>query len=195
MSKKQLMQWTRTALLVGAVALAGCAPKGKQNMVTIVTNMGEITLELYPEQAPETVANFLRYVDEEYYDGTIFHRVIDGFMIQGGGFTPEMKQKEAHAPVKNEAHNGLLNERGTVAMARTSDIHSATAQFFINVADNVFLNHRSPDAQGYGYCVFARVTEGMDVVDRIKGVSTRTVGHFADVPVEPVVIESVRRGN
>lgn len=157
-------------------------------MVTLKTTHGDITLELYPDKAPDTVANFLQYVADGHYNGTIFHRVIDGFMIQGGGFTKEMQLKPTRAPVKNEAANGLKNERGTIAMARTGDPHSASAQFFINVINNDFLNFRSPDRNGYGYCVFGKVVSGMDVVDKIKGVRTTTRGFHENVPVEPVVI-------
>lgn len=157
--------------------------------VKLHTNHGVITLELDAEKAPETVKNFIAYVEAGHYDNTLFHRVIDGFMIQGGGFEPGMNQKGTNAPVKNEADNGLKNERGTIAMARTQDPHSATAQFFINVADNDFLNFRAPSAQGWGYCVFGRVTEGMDVVDAIKNVQTRSSGFHQDVPAENVVIE------
>jgi len=157
--------------------------------VELKTNMGTITLELYPDKAPKTVENFLQYVKDGFFKGTIFHRVINGFMVQGGGFTPEYAQKKTRAPVPNEANNGLKNDVGTIAMARTSDPHSATAQFFINVADNAFLNHRSPDANGWGYCVFGRVVSGKDVVDRIKGVATGRRGGHDDVPTEDVVIE------
>src|ERR1700719_1463810 len=139
-------------------------------MVILHTNYGDITLQLDVENAPATVKNFLQYVRDGHYDNTVFHRVIDGFMIQGGGMEPDMKQKPVRAPVANEAGNGVKNKRYTVAMARTSDPHSATAQFFINVADNSFLDHRSPDANGWGYCVFGRVVAGTDVVDHIKGV-------------------------
>ncbi len=158
-------------------------------MVTLHTNHGDITLELFENEAPETVRNFLGYVTSGFYDGTIFHRVIDGFMIQGGGFEPGMKQKTTGAPVRNEADNGVKNARGTIAMARTSDPHSATAQFFINVADNAFLDHRSPDAQGWGYCVFGKVVEGMDAVDRIRAAATGSRGFHEDVPVEDIIIE------
>ena len=158
-------------------------------MVILHTSHGDITLELDAENAPATVANFLQYVRDGHYDNTIFHRVIDGFMIQGGGFEPGMKQKATRAPIQNEATNGLKNDRYTVAMARTADPHSATAQFFINVADNGFLNHTAPSAQGWGYCVFGKVVEGTDVVDRIKGVRTGKRGFHADVPLEDVVIE------
>ncbi len=192
--------------LAGFVLQAGMAPADEMEptaqpntpaeanpMVTLKTTHGDISIELYADKAPETVANFLKYVDDGHYNGTIFHRVIDGFMIQGGGFTPDMQQKPTRAPVKNEAANGLKNERGTLAMARTSDPHSATAQFFINVTNNDFLNFRSPDRNGYGYCVFGKVTAGMDVVDKIKGVRTATRSFHENVPVEPVVIrEAVR---
>ena len=158
-------------------------------MVKLHTNHGVISLELDAERAPETVANFLQYVKDGHFDNTVFHRVIDGFMIQGGGFAPGMKQKATRPPVKNEAGNKLANNAYTVAMARTSDPHSASAQFFINVADNAFLNHTGQTPQGWGYCVFGRVTEGKDVVDRIKKVKTGSRGMHQDVPVEDVVIE------
>ena len=157
--------------------------------VKLTTNHGDIVIELDAEKAPETVKNFLAYVEAGHYDNTIFHRVINGFMIQGGGFEPGMKQKDTQAPVKNEANNGLKNEAGTIAMARTQDPHSATAQFFINVADNDFLNFKAENIQGWGYCVFGRVTEGMDVVNAIKGVKTGSSGFHQDVPKEDVVIQ------
>jgi len=157
--------------------------------VKLHTNHGVITLELDADKAPVTVANFLAYVEAGHYNNTIFHRVIDGFMIQGGGFEPGMNQKPTGEQIKNEADNGLKNERGTIAMARTQAPHSATAQFFINVADNDFLNHTKPDLQGWGYCVFGRVTEGMDVVDAIRKVKTGSSGFHQDVPKEDVVIE------
>jgi len=157
--------------------------------VKLHTNHGVITLELDADKAPVTVENFLGYVKAGHYDNTVFHRVIDGFMIQGGGFEPGMKQKPTGEQIKNEADNGLKNDRGTIAMARTQAPHSATAQFFINVADNDFLNFRSPDLQGWGYCVFGRVTEGMDVVDSIRKVKTGSSGFHQDVPKEDVVIE------
>jgi peptidyl-prolyl cis-trans isomerase B (cyclophilin B) len=160
-------------------------------MIKINTSKGSIVLELDADKAPETVANFMQYVNDGFYNGTIFHRVIDGFMIQGGGMEPGMKEKSTGAPIKNEADNGLSNERGTIAMARTPDPHSATAQFFINVKDNNFLDFRAATPDGYGYCVFGKVVEGMDVVDAIKGVATGTAGYHQDVPVEDVVIESV----
>ncbi len=157
--------------------------------VKLHTNFGVITLELDAEKAPVTVENFLAYVEAGHYDNTVFHRVIDGFMIQGGGFEPGMKQKDTREQIKNEADNGLKNLNGTVAMARTQAPHSATAQFFINVADNDFLNHRSPDLQGWGYCVFGKVSGGMDVVDKIRKVKTGSSGFHQDVPKEDVIIE------
>lgn len=155
-------------------------------MIKLHTNHGTIALELDAGKAPKTVANFIQYVQDGHYDGTIFHRVIDGFMIQGGGFEPGMKQKATRAPVENEAKNGLRNERGSIAMARTSDPHSASAQFFINVGDNGFLDY--PGQDGWGYCVFGKVVEGMDVVEKIKNVKTGRSGFHQDVPVEDVVI-------
>ena len=157
-------------------------------MVKLHTNKGDIVIELNAKKAPETVKNFLEYVNSGFYDGTIFHRVINNFMIQGGGFEPGMKQKQTRAPVKNEAANGLSNDNYTVAMARTSEPQSATAQFFINVKDNDFLNYTAPTTQGYGYCVFGKVVEGKDVVDAIKKVITGRSGYFQDVPEEDVVI-------
>ena len=157
-------------------------------MVILHTNHGDITLELDAENAPATVANFLQYVRDGHYDNTLFHRVIPGFMVQGGGFTPGMSQKPTRAPVANEAGNGVRNARYTVAMARTSDPHSATAQFFINVADNAFLDYKGPSPQGWGYCVFGKVVGGTDVVDRIAGVATATSGFHQDVPKDDVVI-------
>ena len=158
-------------------------------MIVLHTNHGDITLELDAENAPATVANFVQYVREGHYDNTIFHRVIDGFMIQCGGMEPGMKQKPVRAPVANEAGNGLKNKRYTVAMARTSDPHSATAQFFVNVADNAFLDHKGPSPQGWGYCVFGKVVAGEDVVDRIKGVATANSGMHQNGPSEDVVIQ------
>ena len=155
--------------------------------VVLSTNHGDITFELDAEKAPKTVDNFLSYVKSGHYDGTIFHRVIDGFMIQGGGFEPGMKQKESGEPIDNEAANGLANEKYTVAMARTNDPHSATAQFFINVKDNSFLDYAGPDQ--WGYCVFGHVTAGTEVVDEIRKVKTSTKGFHGDVPVEDVIIE------
>lgn len=156
--------------------------------VEFETTMGNIVIELNIDKAPKTVENFINYVKSGHYDGTIFHRVIDGFMIQGGGMDANMNEKATKAPIQNEANNGLTNDIGTIAMARTSDPHSATAQFFINVKDNSFLNYSSPTMQGWGYAVFGKVTEGMDVVNKIKGVPTGKYGFHADVPTTPVVI-------
>ncbi len=164
-------------------------------VIVVTTNLGAFTIELDPVKAPHSVANILRYVDAQHYDGTLFHRVIPTFMVQGGGFDQALERKPTLAPVASEADNGLRNTRGTVAMARTGDPHSATAQFFVNVVDNAFLDHTGKNAQGWGYTVFGRVTEGMDVVDRIKAVPTGASGPFAkDAPVTPVEITSVRRG-
>jgi peptidyl-prolyl cis-trans isomerase B (cyclophilin B) len=160
-------------------------------MVKLNTNHGTIVLELDADKAPKTVANFLQYAKDGFYNGTIFHRVINGFMIQGGGMQPGMVEKQTRDSIQNEADNGLTNARGTIAMARTPDPHSASAQFFINVADNDFLNFRAQTQDGWGYCVFGKVVEGMDVVDKIKGVQTGNKGYHQDVPVEDVVIESV----
>lgn len=162
-------------------------------IVVIETTLGNIEVELDEEKAPVTVANFLSYVDASFYNGTIFHRVIPNFMIQGGGFTASMSQKETKAPIRNEAANGLSNKRGTIAMARTQVVDSATAQFFINTVDNKFLDFRSPTIQGYGYAVFGRVISGMDVVDAISGVKTGWKAGMKDVPVETVEIKSIRR--
>ncbi len=164
-------------------------------MVTLKTNHGEIAIELDAENAPISTENFLQYVDDGHFDDTIFHRVIPGFMIQGGGFKADMGQKPTRDQIKNEAGNGLQNERGTLAMARTNVVDSATAQFFINLADNDFLNHSAPTPQGFGYAVFGRVTSGMDVVDAIGQVSTESRGGHQNVPNEPVVIEKAERGD
>ena len=161
-------------------------------MVHLETNQGVIVLDLNADKAPKTVANFLAYAREGFFTNTIFHRVIDGFMIQGGGFEPNMRQKATRPPIDNEADNGLRNARGTIAMARTSDPHSATSQFFINVADNDFLNFTAPTPTGWGYCVFGRVTEGMDVVDTIKGTATTSRNGHQDVPVNDIIITGVR---
>ncbi|USZ15904.1 peptidylprolyl isomerase [Moraxella sp. FZFQ2102] len=161
-------------------------------MVEFDTTYGNIVIELNAEKAPVTVANFIDYVESGHYDGLIFHRVIDGFMIQGGGMDSEMKEKRTGTPIKNEADNGLRNDTGTIAMARTSDPHSATAQFFINVRDNDFLNYTSPTPQGWGYAVFGRVIDGMDIVNQIKGVPTGRFGYHADVPTTPIVINSAK---
>ena len=163
-------------------------------MVKLHTNFGDITLELDAEKAPKTVANFLQYAEKGFYDGTIFHRVIDGFMIQGGGFMSGLIQKETMAEIENEAANGLKNETYTIAMARTPNPHSASSQFFINTANNSFLNHTAPTPQGFGYCVFGKVTAGKEVVDRIGKVKTGSQSGYQDVPLEDVVIESVEVG-
>jgi len=188
-----------TALLVlsgVAVAQAADPPAkpdaGKKPSVVLKTSMGEFTVELASDKAPITVKNFLEYVEAKHYDGTIFHRVIPAFMIQGGGFTPEMQQKPTRAPIKNEAGNGLKNVTGAIAMARTSAPDSATAQFFVNAKDNPFLDHRDETPAGFGYAVFGRVTAGMDVVKQIEGVQTTSKPPHQNVPATPVVIESVR---
>ena len=173
---------------------APAAEQAKEtDMVIIKTTLGDIKVKLAADKAPLTVANFLAYADAKHYDGTIFHRVIDGFMIQGGGFDRNMRQKPTKAPIKNEAANGLQNKRGTLAMARTAIVDSATSQFFINVKDNGFLDFRAPNPQGFGYCVFGEVVEGMDVVDQIKGVRTGVKAGMSDVPLETVEILSVAR--
>ncbi|MGC2518556.1 MAG: peptidylprolyl isomerase [Burkholderiales bacterium] len=184
----------RIAALI-ALLLVSIPPAWAQNpRVEFRTSAGNFVLEIYPDKAPKTAANFLRYVKDGFYSGTVFHRVIDGFMIQGGGFDRDMRQKATRAPIENEAgiamSGGLKNDLGTVAMARTPDPHSATAQFFINVKNNDFLNYREPSAQGYGYAVFGRVIEGMDTVTRIAKAPTTTVGPYQNVPQQPVVIES-----
>ena len=186
------------------VVVMGCAPEGMKEekrvksagnpVVIIDTSKGTIKAELWPDKSPGTVSNFLTYVDEKFFDGLIFHRVISGFMIQGGGFTSAMSQKNTtHPPIKNEASGDAPNKRGTLAMARTPAVDSATAQFFINLVDNGFLDHRNDTAQGFGYCVFGRVTEGMDVVDAIGNVETGNKAGFDDVPVDAVTIKTVRR--
>ena len=162
-------------------------------MVTLTTNHGDITIELDADKAPITVENFLQYLDDGHFDDTVFHRVIPGFMIQGGGFSADMNQKPVRSEIENEAANGLVNARGTLAMARTNVVDSATAQFFINLADNDFLNHTAPTPQGFGYTVFGQVTSGMDVVDQIASVATGNRGGHQDVPIEPVMIERAVR--
>lgn len=184
---------TLSALIVFVCAVvspvfAGNEPSNLPR-VFIETSEGKIILELYPQKAPQTVKNFLNYVKSGFYEGTVFHRVIPGFMIQGGGFTVDMERKAPRKPIKNEADNGLKNERGTIAMARTSDPHSASSQFFINTVDNHFLDHKSKSPKGWGYAVFGRVIEGMDVVDAISKVKTGVLGSFRDVPLHPVVIQ------
>lgn len=160
----------------------------KNPEVLLTTTFGSIKIELYPEKAPKTVENFLQYVKEGHYNHTIFHRVIDGFMVQGGGFSQNLSQKTVREPIKNEANNSLLNKRGSVAMARTQEVNSATAQFFINVADNDFLNYRSSNPHEFGYCVFGQVVDGMDVVDKIKAVETGSKGPYKDLPTKPIEI-------
>jgi cyclophilin family peptidyl-prolyl cis-trans isomerase len=159
-------------------------------MIRFETTLGDFTLEFFDKEAPQSVANFMRYIDDGFFDATIFHRIVPGFVIQGGGFTEDMAQKRTHPPVKNEADNGLKNERGTLSMARTNDINSATSQFFVNLKDNGFLDHKRGN---FGYAVFARVTQGMDVVDKIAAVETGRRRGFDDVPVEAVIMKSVRR--
>ena len=186
-------------LMMGMLTIAALAmvavdsAQAASPVVAIKTNLGTMKVELNQAKAPITVKNFLTYVDEGFYSGTIFHRVIEGFMIQGGGMTAKMAQKNTHAPIKNEAGNGLKNLRGTIAMARTGVVDSATAQFFINVVDNSFLDHQSESSQGFGYAVFGKVIDGMDVVDKIKKVRTGQKEGMDDVPVEPVIIESITR--
>ena len=181
-------------IIISLLIFAGSAIAEDINpKVVFETSKGKIVLELYPDNAPETVKNFLAYVDSKYYDGTIFHRVIPNFMIQGGGFTTDMKGKNPQAPIKNEADKGLKNDRGTIAMARTGNPHSATAQFFINSKNNNFLNHKSKTQQGWGYAAFGKVIDGMKTVDAISAVKTKTTGGFRDVPAEPVVIKSAAR--
>ena len=162
-------------------------------VVLLETSSGDILVELFPDKASKTVENFLQYVDSGFYSNTIFHRVISGFMIQGGGLDARMNEKPTQAPIPNEASNGLKNDRGTIAMARTMDPHSATAQFFINLVDNDFLNHRAPSGDGWGYCVFGRVTDGMDVVDKIAKVKTKSVNMYDDVPADMVLITGASR--
>ena len=181
-------------IVFGVVLAAGAADQLVGNpKVVLETSKGKIVIELYLQKAPETVVNFLDYVDAKFYDGTIFHRVIPNFMIQGGGFTSDMKRKPGKGPIKNEADRGLKNDRGTIAMARTGDPHSATAQFFINSANNDFLDHKNKTQQGWGYAAFGKVIEGMDVIDAISAVKTTKRGSFRDVPVEEVVIKSAGR--
>ncbi len=162
-------------------------------LITIATTEGNITLDLDSDKAPKTVENFLTYVDSGFYGGTIFHRVIDNFMIQGGGYEEGMIEKETNTPIENEANNGLSNLAYTIAMARTSDPHSASAQFFINVVDNKFLDYKTSDIEGFGYCVFGKVTSGFEVIDKIKSTPTETAGFNADVPINDVVISSISR--
>jgi peptidyl-prolyl cis-trans isomerase B (cyclophilin B) len=189
-----LLLTTANGLAIGR-ARADCPKdtKGSKSVVRLETSMGSFTLELDAAKAPVTVKNFLSYVESGHYDNTVFHRVIDGFMVQGGGFEPGMKQKPTQDPIKNEADNGLTNNNYTVAMARTGDPHSASAQFFINVKDNDFLNFSAPNPRGWGYCVFGKVVEGQDIVDKIKAVATGSKGGHENVPVEDVVIKKAEK--
>jgi peptidyl-prolyl cis-trans isomerase B (cyclophilin B) len=186
------MKFTLISIVV-VLAMSFAAIAGDNPRVGLETSKGKIVLELYAGKAPQSVKNFLAYVDAGYYDGTIFHRVIPDFMIQGGGFTAEMKKKRTQPPIRNEADNGVRNERGTIAMARTQDPHSATAQFFINTKNNDFLNHKGKTPQGWGYAAFGRVVEGMGVVDAISKAKTVTRGMYRNVPAEPIVITRARR--
>jgi cyclophilin family peptidyl-prolyl cis-trans isomerase len=190
---QNLLRALLTCMLPLAALLSALPAAAAGNPTAVIrTSKGDIQLELFRDQAPVTVANFINYANSGFYDGTIFHRVISHFMIQGGGFTPAMEKKATGEPITNEANNGLSNKRGTIAMARTSDPHSATAQFFINVQDNMNLDHTGQTSPGgWGYAVFGRVTSGMEVVDEIRFVQTTRVGPYADVPVEPVVIEQI----
>ncbi len=193
MLKKIIRTLVCVMLLLIFSGIAGAAETAARNAVVLMqTNLGTIKLELFSKEAPLSVKNFLDYTTSGFYDGTVFHRVIPNFMIQGGGFTADIQQKKANAPIKNEADNGLKNLRGTIAMARTMIIDSATAQFFINVVDNGFLDHSDKTAKGYGYAVFGRVIEGMNVVDKIAAVRTGVLKGFPDVPLPPVVIESLK---
>lgn len=189
-----LLTGTITVLLIMGPGLTDDKePEGSRPVVLMETTLGSIKIELWRDKAPITVKNFLRYVDERFYDDTIFHRVVRGFVIQGGGFTADMKQKRTYQPIRNEASPELRNDRGTIAMARTPKIDSATSQFFINLVDSDFLNHRDETQRGYGYAVFGRVIEGMDVVERIGAVKTTVHGQYRDVPATPVIVRSVRR--
>jgi peptidyl-prolyl cis-trans isomerase A (cyclophilin A) len=192
MLKRILSVVALSLFLSGAAAAAEAGPAAKNPVVLMETSMGNVKIQLDPQKAPVSVQNFLDYAGSGFYNGTVFHRVIPGFMIQGGGFTAELTQKKANAPIKNEAGNGLKNDRGTIAMARTMVVDSATAQFFINVANNGMLNHRDDSMQGYGYAVFGKVIEGMDVVDRIVKVKTGQQKGMGDVPETPVVIKSMK---
>jgi cyclophilin family peptidyl-prolyl cis-trans isomerase len=182
---------TAVMVITAACVTLAARAEGKNPVVLISTSMGDVKVELYEDKAPVTVKNFLAYVNDKFYDGTVFHRVIPDFMIQGGGFDKDMNQKGTKPPIKNEAGNGLKNEAGTIAMARTSVVDSATAQFFINVKDNVFLDHRDQSPAGFGYAVFGKVIDGMDVVHKIEHVQTTNKGPHQNVPAEPVIIKSV----
>ncbi len=185
--KNILLKFSFCFMLLNSVSVLAANPQ-----VLFETNRGEFLIELYPEKAPKTVANFLKYVDSGFYKDTIFHRVIRRFMIQGGGFTQDMIEKQTRAPIENEASNGLINEIGTIAMARTADPNSASSQFFINIENNQFLNYRSPDPEGIGYCVFGRVLKGMDVVREIGISPTGFVGGYSDVPQAPIIVKNVK---
>jgi len=180
-------------LTIGALLMTNGTANAANPLVRMTTSVGVIDIEVFPDEAPETAANFLAYVDAGFYDGTIFHRVIPGFVIQGGGFTPGMRQKQTRAPIKNEADNGLKNLTGTLSMARTGDPHSATSQFFINLVDNAFLDYQAKNRQGWGYAVFAKVVKGMNAVNAIAKVKTGNNGPYRDVPVEDVVVEKAER--
>ena len=197
MNLQQLARLTCAALLGLAITSTTQAASNKSTtanpMISITTSLGDIEVELYPSKAPKTVKNFLQYVDKGFYNGTVFHRVIPGFMIQGGGFEPGMHLKATGLPINNEADNELKNVIGTIAMARTNDPHSATAQFFINTADNPALDHKGKNSQGWGYCVFGKVTRGMEVVKQIESVPTGQVGPFGDVPQRDVIITRIER--
>ena len=193
--------WISGLLIAGAISVAGCASvkreeaKMENPVVVIETSMGTIKAELWADKAPESVKNFLSYVEDKYYEGLIFHRVIKGFMIQGGGFTSSMNQKRTKEKIKNEARADTPNARGTLAMARTKEIDSATSQFFINLVDNSFLDHKDETSDNFGYAVFGKVTEGLDVVDKIGAAKTGRVGGSADVPLKPISINSIRAGD
>jgi cyclophilin family peptidyl-prolyl cis-trans isomerase len=179
-------------VMVSVMVTSSFSEKASGNPVVVIkTSVGDITVELFQNKAPKSVENFLAYAESGYYNGTIFHRVIKGFMIQGGGFTPDMTRKPTKSPIQNEANNGLRNTRGTLAMARTSDVNSATSQFFINTVDNTGLDYRGSTPDAYGYAVFGKVTDGMDVVDKIERTATGTKGSYRDVPLQTVLIQSV----
>ena len=192
MFKKMILSLTAALLFCGAAGAQAAETAAKNPMVVMETSLGTVKLELFAKEAPISVKNFLDYANSGFYNGTIFHRVIPGFMIQGGGFTADIKQKQTKAPIKNEAGNGLKNQRGTLAMARTMMVDSATAQFYINVVNNSFLDHRDETPAGFGYAVFGKVLEGMDVVDKIAAVKTGMQKGFQDVPETPVIIKSVK---
>jgi cyclophilin family peptidyl-prolyl cis-trans isomerase len=186
------MLFATLLVMVSIMVTSGFSEKASGNPVVVIkTSVGDITVELFKDKAPKSVENFLAYAESGYYNGTIFHRVIKGFMIQGGGFTPDMTRKPTKPPIQNEANNGLRNTRGTIAMARTSDVNSATSQFFINTVDNTGLNYKGSTPDAYGYAVFGKVIDGMDVVDKIERTATGTKGSYRDVPLQAVLIQSV----